>query len=115
MRTLNDYFLYGIQLDLSQSGLLLRVPLPDAGRLVDVKVVKDTAFSGGAAVLTLASPLGSITQTVTVPNGGSPGDVVQQPIPEGGNNAWAEGESLELSSDGGPTAGTATVTFVVRR
>jgi len=80
-------------------------------QVVKMYAIKDGATTG-AAVITLESSIGDLTDTLTVPTGGAADDIASQHFRLETNNAFTEGTRLVLKGDGG-AAGGDTVAFTI--
>jgi len=115
MRSHNDYFL-SVQLADVTSTDPVYVPVPDAGKVVEITSVLHKAMGGGGNV-TLTAKIGTTAITggaLTVTQAGSAAGDRDTVYPSAANNV-ADDSVLSITSDGGGAAAGVTVLFVIRR
>ena len=109
----DSYSLYTRASDLS-AALSHWIPVPEAGFIEKVIVTRNATFDA-PVVLTLATPNGTVGQTLTLPTGGAAGDVDVFDVSKGAANNHVEAnQAINIESDGGgTTAGAAEITVVM--
>lgn len=111
------YQVQAIVPDISTASSVGFVVAPYAGRLIRVYSIIDTAITTGDAVLTIATSVGNVTETITIANAGSAAgdiDVIQPAVHA--NTVVAAGTLLKATSNGGSTvASKAVVVFEIER
>lgn len=115
MRTLNDYFIVGKIHNISSAGSSF-VVAPDGGKIIKIYSTIKNAISTANAGLSFE--IGGVAVTnggITITQSGSaPGDV-DSSTPSG-NNDIAEGQAIEMLTDGASaTSCECEITFVIRR
>ena len=115
MRTLNDYFIYGVINDVS-TAQTVRIPVPDAG-----KVIKITSVLGGTIATANSTVTAKVNTTnitggaLTIAHSGSAAGDIDSVEPTAANNV-VEGDLIALATDGASTnTHTLHFTIVVRR
>ena len=115
MRTLNDYFLYGVIDDVSTASTV-RVAVPDAGKVIKIStVLGGTIATANAAVTAKIGTTNMTGGAITVAHSGSAAGDIDTAEPTAANNV-VEGDFIALATDGASTgAKKLLVTFVIRR
>lgn len=99
-----DDFTMGIDpVDWNAAGVVLRRAIPRNCRLIKMFSIKGGAFTG-AALATVASSKGNLTDTLTIVTAGAANDIASVDFRPETNNAFAEGTFVTVTSDGTPTA-----------
>jgi len=115
MRTLNDYFLYGVIDDVSTASTV-RVAVPDAGKVIKISTVLGGTIATANATVT--AKIGTTNMTggaITVAHSGSAAGDIDTAEPTAANNV-VEGDFIALATDGASTnTHTLHFTIVVRR
>lgn len=81
---------------------------PVNGRVSKIGILVTTGVTVAAAVMTIATPLGDLTFTFTIPIS-SAGAVQMIDVPEEANNVVNQGDLVTVTSNAGPTAGAVDV------
>ena len=115
MRTLNDYFLTGKITAISTAGSTF-VTAPDEGRIIKIYSSIKNAITSADAALSFELAGTAVTGGgITVTQSGSAAGDVDSATPSGANYV-AEGQAIEMITDGGSsTACECIITFVIRR
>ena len=111
MRTLNDYFLYGVIDDVSTASTV-RIPVPDAGKVIKITTVLGGTIATANAAVT--AKIGTTNRTggaITVAHSGSAGGDIDTAEPTAANNV-VEGDSIDLATERAPT-NTHTLHFTI--
>ena len=115
MRTLNDYFLYGVINDVS-TAQTVRIPVPDAGKVIKITTVLGGTIATANATVTAKVNTTNITGgALTIAHSGSAAGDIDSVEPTAANNV-VEGDFIALATDGASTnTHTLHFTIVVRR
>lgn len=113
----NTYTVQSEVTDISTASSAGVVVAPYAGRLIRVYTCLHTIITTGDAVITIASSVGNVTETITIAQSGSAvGDIdVINPAVQA-NTVIAAGTALKATSNGGSTvASRISVVFEIER
>ena len=115
MRTLNDYFLYGVIDDVSTASTV-RVAVPDAGKVIKIStVLGGTIATSDAAVTAKVNTTNMTGGALTITASGSAAGDIDTAEPTAANNV-VEGDFIALATDGASSnTHTLHFTIVVRR
>jgi len=119
MRTLNDYFITVRLADISATGGVAFVAIPDGGRVIKIHTVQEGAITGADAAITFFTKQGGSTvmtsSGITVPYAGDTVGDVRTSTPSA-VNLVAEGDFIKVATDGASTGVCPlNCTFVIRR
>ena len=102
MRTLNDYFIYGVIDDVSTASTV-RIPVPDAGKVIKITtVLGGTIATANAAVTAKIGTTNMTGGAITVAHSGSAAGDIDTAEPTAANNV-VEGDFIALATDGAST------------
>ena len=115
MRTLNDYFLYGVIDDVSTASTV-RIPVPDAGKVIKITtVLGGTIATANAAVTAKVNTTNMTGGAITVAYSGSAAGDIDTVEPTAANHV-VEGDYIALATDGASSnTHSLHYTIVVRR